>query len=427
MTMRENFLHYLWRYKKFDVTKLKTTAHETIDLISVGEYNLNSGPDFFNAKLNIDNQIWVGNVEIHIKSSDWFVHNHQNDKAYDNVILHVVWEDDAEIFRADNSIIPTIELKSYVSSQALSNYHTLFNKSQKWINCENEFATIDDFVLENWMERLFFERLEKKAIKIDILLKKSNNNWEDVLFKMITKNFGLSVNGDAFLSVAQSLDFSMIRKQQKSLLKLEAILFGQAGLLEESQTETYFEMLKTEYLFLKQKFKLSNSEVIPLKFFRLRPSNFPTIRLAQLANLLHLKASLFSKIITLDSPKDFYKLFSVGTSVFWETHYTFSKESKRSSKMLTKSFINLLLINTIIPLKFAYAKHKGKLIEDTIIQLINMIPSETNGIVRKYNALFDISHSALHSQALIQLKTKYCDKNKCLECAVGNVLLNRNM
>ncbi|WP_290701054.1 DUF2851 family protein [Lacinutrix sp.] len=423
--MQEDFLHYLWKHKKIITTNLKTTKGNIITINKVGEHNHNAGPDFFNAQVSIGEQSWAGNLEIHIKSSDWYLHNHETDSNYDNVILHVVWEHDTEIFRKDNTEISTLELKHYVTQEALSNYQKLFSSTQKWINCENDFVSIPEFTISNWLERLYFERLERKANDIATVLKQSTNNWEAVLFKMLSKNFGLKVNGEAFASVANSFDFSIIRKQQSKLSSLEALVFGQAGLLEDDCQKVYYLELEKEYQFLKQKFGLSSQNVTPLQFFRLRPPNFPTIRLSQLANMYHVHQNVFSKVIEAKNLDDFYKLFTVETSKFWETHYTFNKESKALKKKLTKSFIDLLLINTIIPLKFSYAKQLGKSIDEEIIQLLHQIASEKNSIVNTFNSLKKVSKSALESQALLQLKTEYCDKNKCLQCAIGNSVLNK--
>jgi hypothetical protein len=421
--MQEDFLHYIWLHKKINALHLKTTQFESLEILSVGQHNINSGPDFFNAQLKIGGQLWAGNVEIHIKSSDWFVHNHETDKAYDNVILHVVWEHDTEIFRKDNSIIPTLELKQYLNQDVLKNYNKLFSAKNKWINCEADFTEIEGFILDNWLERVYFERLERKSKTINEFLQKSKNNWEAVLFLMLTRNFGLKVNGEAFFSLANSIDFAIIRKLQNNNQALESLLFGQAGLLEEDIQEPYFLELQKEYQFLKQKFQLNNSLVTPIQFFRLRPQNFPTIRLSQLASLYYKNQNLFSKIIEIDTIDGFYKLFSVGASEFWKTHYTFQKTSKLSQKKLSKSFIDLLLINTIIPIKFSYAMHVNEEINETIIKLLQQIPSEKNSIVTAFNNLKQVSKSALQSQALIQLKTEYCDKNKCLQCAIGNALI----
>jgi len=308
--MQEDFLHYIWKYKKFNLNQLSTTQGEAIIIKNNGTHNLNSGPDFFNAKLSIGEQLWAGNVEIHINSSDWYVHNHENDTNYDNVILHVVWEHDTDVYRKDNTKIQTLELKQNISKEVLLNYEKLFSKKQSWINCENDFVAVDDFIIQNWLERLYFGRLERKASDIGLLLTKSNNSWEEVLFNMLAKNFGLKVNGDAFLSLANSFDFSVLRKQQSKLLSLEALLFGQAGLLKNDAQEHYLEELQKEYKFLKTKFQLTDIGVLPIQFFRLRPSNFPTIRLSQLANLYNAPINLFSKIMEAKTTEEIYTTLS---------------------------------------------------------------------------------------------------------------------
>lgn len=423
--MQEDFLHYVWKYKKIELFNLQTACSKPVELLSCGIQNHNSGPDFFNAKISIDSQVWAGNVEIHVKSSDWYLHNHEEDSNYDNVILHVVWEDDAQVFRKDNTIIPTIELKKYILPQILSNYNNLLNRKQSWINCENDFAKTDDFVLDHWLERLYLERLERKSKAIEDLLITSKNNWEEVLFKMLTKNFGLKVNADAFLSLANSIEFSIIQKTQSNLLGLNALFYGQAGLLDKDIDDRYYLDLKNEYGFFKQKFQLSNDYLVPVQFFRLRPSNFPTIRLSQLANLYHKQQNLFSKILKSETLEDFYTLFKVTASPYWDTHYTFQNRSKSNKKTLSNSFIDLLLINTVIPIKFCFAKQKGETINHHLLDIIRAIKPENNSIVKKYSDLRKAPKSALESQALVQLKTEYCNKHQCLNCAIGNSLLNK--
>ena len=423
--MQEDLLHYIWKHKKMDVLNLKTTQGEVVQILSVGRHNHNSGPDFFNAKLKIGEQLWAGNVEIHIKSSDWYVHNHEQDSNYDNVILHVVYRHDTDIFRKDNSTLPTLELKDVINSSLLDHYNELFSKPHKWINCETDFAQVDDFVVSNWLQRLFIERIERKSQLVEALLESSKNDWEAVLFKMLAKNFGLKVNGESFLSIASSIEFSIVRKIGSNQKQLETLLFGQSGLLEAEKSDPYYSELRKEYQFLKRKFQLENGHVTPLQFFRLRPPNFPTIRLSQLANLYGKEQQLFSKVIAMDSIKDFYDVFKVGTSEFWKSHYTFESTSRISEKKLTNTFIDLLLINTILPIKFCYAKKSGVHLGESISELISKIPSENNSITKGFNNLKTVSKNALDSQALIQLKTEYCDKNRCLQCAVGNSLLGK--
>ncbi|MBA6153261.1 DUF2851 family protein [Gelidibacter gilvus] len=421
--MQEAFLHYVWQFKKFDTAKLKTTAGEAIILHNNGQHNLNSGPDFFNAQLEIDGQLWAGNVEIHIKSSDWYVHNHEVDAAYDNVILHVVFEHDTNVFRKNNTIIPTLELKHVIHDNVFRNYQKLLMSPHKWIKCEPDFAEVDDFLISNWLERLYIERLERKSSGIESLLMSSKNDWEGVLFKLLAKNFGLKVNGEAFFSMATSFDFSVVRKIQSQPLQLEALFFGQCGLLDVEVENGYFQSLSNQYQFLKQKFNLSNMKVIPLKFFRLRPPNFPTIRLSQLAMLYYEHANLFTKLMTAETIEDLYRLFQVSTSEFWQSHFTFEKSSHDRKKPLTKNFIDLLLINTVLPLRFSYLQHQGKNASESCLMMARAIASEQNSIIKAFNNLKPVSDSALTSQALIQLKTEYCDKNRCMSCAIGNSLL----
>src|SRR5690606_18449344 len=273
-------------------------------------------------------------------------------------------------------------------------------------------------------ERLYIERLERKSEAVETLLNVSKNDWEAVLFKMLAKNFGLKVNGDAFFNIANSIDFSIIRKSQSKIELLEALLFGQAGWLDDEVQETYYLNLVKDYSFLKQKFGLSNMQVVQPQFFRLRPPNFPTIRLSQLAMLYHLHQNLFSKIIEANTTDALYNLFEVSTSNFWKTHFTFTKSSKASTKKLTRSFIDLIIINTILPIKFSYAKHQGKFNHDNVLDIACQISNEQNTIIEKFNSIRPMATTCMQSQALIQLKTNYCDKNKCLQCAIGNALIS---
>jgi len=241
--MKEEFLHYLWKFKKFDVLNLKTSHAEEITIVNVGQYLELAGPDFFNAQIIIGTQKWAGNVEIHLKSSDWYVHHHERDSAYENVILHVVWEHDTEIFRSNNTEIPVLELKKYVDAATIANYQLLM-EPKSWIFCEKDIKNIDNFILKNWQERLFFERLERKSKPIFDLLEQTNQDWEAVLFCLLAKNFGLNTNGAVFLNIAQSIPFSIIRKESFEIENLEALLLGNAGLLNSEKEDTYYKDLK---------------------------------------------------------------------------------------------------------------------------------------------------------------------------------------
>ena len=421
--MKEAFLHYVWKYTLFSVTDLYGSLKERIVIVKNGTYNTNSGPDFLNAQLKIDNQFWSGNIEIHLKSSDWYLHNHEVDSNYDAVILHVVWEHDADIYMKNNRPIPTLVLKDLVDQNLLKNYTNLLSSKTLWIPCQNQITSIDSFTFFNWKERLFFERLESKSIVICDLLKTYNNNFEAVLFQLLVKNFGLKVNGDSFLQLAQSIDFSIIRKEQFNEQKLAALLFGQAGFFDGMVEEEYFLLLKNEYDYLKHKYNLYPISNKQFSFFRMRPNNFPTIRIAQLVSLFSEQQNLFSKLMKIEKLDAFYTLFSLSVNDFWKTHYTFQTRSKKSDKKLTKSFIDLLLINTIIPLKFVYQKNRGGADEENILKLIQQIKPEKNSIISKFSELKINSTSAFQTQALLELKTNYCAPKRCLECAIGNKLL----
>ncbi|WP_298115734.1 DUF2851 family protein [Flavobacterium sp.] len=422
--MKEDFLHYIWLYKKLDISNLKTTQGEVLHILNFGQYIQQSGPDFFNAQIVLNEQKWAGNIEIHIKSSDWYVHHHEKDDNYNNVILHVVWEHDAPIFRKDNSEIPVLEIKNYVSREELYKYQSLISP-KSWIFCENQIKDVDDFTISNWQERLFFERLERKSQPINQLLLETENDWESVLFCMLAKNFGLNTNGESFLKVAKSITFSIIRKEALEVLYLEALLFGQANLIPIVIEDNYAKELKSWYDYIALKYKLQPPILAPIQFFKHRPDNFPTIRLSQLAMIYHLNRNLFSKIIEAKSLKELYSLFAISVSDYWKTHYNFDKLSPKKEKVLSKSFIDLLIINTIIPIKFAYARSQGKDISEQLIELLSEISSEKNTIIDKFNSFGIKSKSAFQSQALLQLKNEYCNNKKCLECAIGIQLLKK--
>lgn len=426
--MREDLLHFIWKTNKLHSQQLTTTRKEQLIIHGTGQHNLNSGPDFFNSKIEIDNQLWAGNVELHLKSSDWYAHGHEIDDNYDNVILHVVWEDDIAVFRKDKTEIPTLELKNIVPDELLLGYKRLLqNSKKKFINCEHDLKSVDDFLLDNWLERLYIERLEEKSTLIFELLNTSNNDWEQVLFSMLLKNFGTKVNGKAFLSLSESIDFSIIRKLQNNSVSLESVLFGLSGLLEKGEHhDGYHNQLKKEYTFQKTKFKLNNIGVEKPDFFGLRPNNFPTIRLSQFASLYAKNKNLFSKVIAYSEAKDYYDLFDITASDYWKNHFTFGKESKSSGKRLTKNTIDLILINTIVPLKFSYAKSLGKDISAELISLMGSLGAEKNSILKRFDEIGRKTKSAFSSQAKLQLYYNYCTTNQCLKCAIGSSLLKVN-
>ncbi len=420
--MKEDFLHYLWKFKKFDTLNLKTSNQEEITIVSAGQYLGLAGPDFFNAQITIGIQKWAGNVEIHLKSSDWYAHHHEKDASYENVILHVVWEHDSEIYRSNNTEIPVLELKNYVSAATVSNYQKLVSP-KSWIFCEKQLKEIPEFVLINWQERLFFERLERKSKPILELLQSTNNDWEAVLFYLLAKNFGLNTNGEIFFKIARTIPFLVIRKECFEVENLEALLFGSAGLLDVDKEDNYFKGLKFRYFYLLHKYQIEKSCIEPVQFFKHRPDNFPTIRLSQLANLYHKQQNLFSKINDLNSLEAIYEIFSVSVAPYWQTHYQFDKESSKKKKALSKSFVDLIVLNTIIPLQFAYAKSQGKQVSEDLIAILNQVEPEKNSIIDKFSSFGIKPKNAFDTQSLLQLKNEYCNKNKCLDCAIGIELL----
>ncbi|WP_339837839.1 DUF2851 family protein [uncultured Flavobacterium sp.] len=422
--MKEDFLHYIWQNKKFDFSNLKTTQGESLTLVNVGSCLQQEGPDFFNAQLIIGNQKWAGNVEIHLKSSDWYLHNHEKDVNYDSVILHVVWEHDTDIYRKNNSTIPVLELKKLVSQEEISKYNTLLTP-KSWIFCEKDIASISEVVFTSWQERLFFERLENKSIPFEMLLKQNHSDWEATLFCMLAKNFGLNINGQSFLDIAKSISFSIIKKESFEVENLEALFFGIGQMLNDDKQDTYLIDLQQRWQFLKHKHQIEVSHITPVQFFKLRPDNFPTIRLAQLAMLYHSKQTLFVELILAKTKEEIYAIFNNATSDYWINHYNFDSQSINKVKKISHSFIDLIIINTLIPLKFLYARANGKDTIEELIDLIQMVKSEKNSTVEKF-AFFKIkSKNAFESQALLQLKNEYCNNKKCLQCEIGLTLLKK--
>lgn len=423
--MREDLLHYIWMYKKFPKLGLTTSNGESVSIVHLGSHNKLSGPDFFNAQVRIDDQLWAGNVEIHVNSSDWFAHNHQEDRNYDNVILHAVWNDDVSVYRPDGTIIPTLELKNYVDSNLLDNYRSLMlTRDVRFINCSKDIAAVSNLKFNNWLERLFIERLEDKSKIILNLLKEFKNDWEKVLFVLLLKNFGSKINGEAFLHIGKNFDFSIVRHLIHKPMELESLLFGRGGLLKfDTITDSYYLELKKSFEYLSHKYNLDNTITSDISFFRLRPNNFPTIRLSQFAALYSGTNNLFNSVMHC-SDDELYNLFKIRASTYWDSHYTFGKVSKVSSKLLSSKFVDLLIINTIIPLRFCHQKHKGNSLNESFFTIMYRIKEENNNIIDNYKNIGVSVNSARDSQSLLQLYNNYCTKNKCLQCAVGADLLN---
>lgn len=394
---------------------------------SPGLHNANSGPDFFNGQVSIAQVLWAGNIEIHVRSTSWYKHKHHEDPAYDNVVLHVVWHFDERVYRKDGSEIPTIELQHWVSATTVAAYKKLFRNTANWIPCERDFRMVDDFTLRNWMERLFIQRLENRTDRFARDLENLNNDWEALFFQSLAAAFGTKVNSESFRSVAQSVDFSVVRKCATQPNMLEALLMGQAGLLEGDCEDLYFRILKDHYSFLNLKYAIHNDHIISPKFFRLRPNNFPTIRLSQLAALYCNKPNLFSKLLEAKTKDDYYHVLHCEANDYWDTHYSFGKQVRNTSKRLHTTFLDLLLINVVLPLKFFYLRENGRFSDEEILVVSRSLKAESNTIIRNFDEIGVSAEDLLESQALLELKTNYCDTKKCLQCAIGNKLIRKKL
>lgn len=425
--MKEAVLHYIWQYKLFVQHDLRTSDGELIEVIDVGKLNKNAGPDFFNAKIRIGKTIWAGNVEIHGCSSDWNKHKHQIDPSYNNVILHVVKEIDVPVFLFDGEKVPQLELK-YAESIEL-NYATLL-ASKQWVPCSDKINQLSDFELDHWKTVLLMERLSRKVHDIDVLLEINKHFWEEALFFQLCRSFGFSVNGDAFYTLAKSIPWGLIEKHQHSLFQLEALLFGQSGLLTKAKvSDEYLLSLKKEYEFLKQKYQLQMITPELWRLLRMRPDNFPQIRIAQLASLLHHRKKLFSKIIDQPDMESLIALFAnIAPSDYWRSHYLFGIKSVEKAKHIGLKSIHQLLINAIVPTIYSYANYKdNQQLKDKACSLLEELPPENNYIIRKWAQLGLKINSAADSQSLIQLYKAYCDEKKCLRCSIGYKLLTSSL
>lgn len=413
----ERLLHYVWKYKLYTATPLITTEGRPVQVIDPGMQNTDAGPDFFNAKIKIDGTLWVGSVEIHDKSSDWLLHHHDTDKAYDCVILHIIGFNDFQPVRTNGNPIPQMLLT--VPENILRSIDWLLHREAA-LPCLDHITGIAPLHIACWMEALLSERLERKTHDIFLLLDAYQTDWNEVFYITLTRNFGFGVNNDAFERLAKSLPLRCIQKQRNSHSQIEAMLFGQAGMLEEENDDHYYRLLQREYDFLRHKFGLSPMEDFVFKNLRTRPVNFPYLKVAQLAALWVRYDTLFSAILEARSTGEIKKYFRIPPSGYWETHYHFRYASPRKEKTIGENALNILLINTVVPMLFAYGLHnKRPEYCERATRLLESIPPEKNTIVTTfYNAGITVRHAG-DSQALIQLKREYCEKKKCLYCRIG--------
>lgn len=419
--MKESILHYVWQNRLYVTDGLVTDKQERVEVIDPGRYNTDAGPDFFNAKIKIGSTLWAGNVEIHVQSSDWKKHNHQLDKAYDSVILHVVGCVDESTFRTDGTEIPQLQI--VCSPHLVSEYEHLMQNSL-WVPCADKIGEVPSLFIRAWKEALLTERLEQKLHLVEYLLSVTQNHWEEAFYVTLARSFGFGTNSQAFEQLALSLPLTVLAKHKDQLFQLEALLFGQSGLLDKAEGIYAGELLR-EYEFLKVKYDLRPISATQWKLLRLRPDNFPTLRIAQFAALVHSSVKLLSRILDDPSANHVRALFACEPSDYWKTHYLFGAECKRQNHRLGHQSVDSILINTVVPFLFCFASQKGneKLMENTL-QLLESIPSENNAVIRGWSLLGIESKSAYDSQALLQLKKQYCDEKKCLRCRVGHKVLS---
>ena len=429
----EALLHYVWKHKLWPLKPLATTSGEPVEVIDTGLHNRNAGPDFFNAKVKIGETLWVGNVEIHDRATDWNAHGHQHDAAYDNVVLHVCGEVNGTATTASGRTLPQLQLD--VPPSVLQNYRQLLH-ADRYPPCYQLIPSLSPLTIHSWLSALQTERLEQKTEAIKRRVAQCNGSWEQAYFTTLARNFGFGINGDAFEQWARSVPLSAVGHHRDDLFQIEAIFMGQAGLTdlenlpkrhrERAENDDYFIRLRNEYHFLQRKFSLQPIDPKLWRFLRLRPQNFPHIRLAQLAQLYHQKTASLSQIVDCTTVEDLEKALATRVTPYWQTHYLFGADSPTSEKRLSASSRRLMIINTVIPMLFAYGRHRhDEKLCDRAFDLLEELGAEQNHITRMWSECGLSVRSAADTQALIQLKNEYCDRKDCLRCRIGYEYLKK--
>ncbi|MCR8561693.1 DUF2851 family protein [Mucilaginibacter sp. BJC16-A38] len=425
MLFPEDFLHYVWKFRLFERADLQTTNGEELEIFSAGMHNSDSGPDFQTARIRIGDTVWAGNVEVHVSSCDWQKHGHTTDDSYSNVILHVVYKDDKPLILPNGRHVPTLELQNRIPDELYAKYHNLVFGNQTIIPCEANIGSVDGITLQNWLTRVLIERLEKRSATVIDALNVNRGDWEETFYQFLAANFGFKTNAVPFELLAKSIPQITLAKHKNNPLQIEALIFGQAGFLNGEPKDEYPLKLKTEYEFLQKKYKLAPIENHLWKFMRLRPQNFPTIRLAQFSSLVFHSNHLFSKVLEIKDVKALRNLFTeIKVNPYWETHYRFDVESAPVEKNLGAKSIDILLLNTLVLFLFSYGKHNQ--IQHYInrsLKLLENLPKEDNNIITDFVNLGVKINTAFESQALLELKNNYCNYKKCLQCGVGNKIL----
>ena len=425
--MKEEFLHWLWKNRFFDTGRLCDREAGPIEVINPGEYNRDSGPDFFNTRLMIEGTLWAGNTEIHINASDWYKHGHHTDHAYDNVILHLVHNNDTEAFTASGRRLLTSQLEY---DEALWENYIDFVNNPSLLACSGLIGKPDTLMVRHWLYSLAVERLERKSMETREMLEKTGNDWEETLYRLISRYFGFRVNTDPFEMLASRLPLKIIRKHSDNLLQVEALLFGTAGFLDEALfreavNDEYYLLLTREYRIFKSKYSLQPVDGWMWKFHRLRPANFPTVRLSQLAVLLTHSDGLFSRVLECDQAESLRALLGVRASQYWSNHYLFGKEVSRTTGQAGKQSVDLLIINAVVPLLFVYGNLKQQPERcDKAVDILDSLPPEKNNVVSDFTEAGLRPDSAFTSQALIELRTSWCRYHRCLDCRIGSSLIS---
>lgn len=418
-------MQYVWKHRLWRSEDMVTNTGKKVRVVDPGLLNTDAGPDFFNAKIEIDGHMWVGNVEMHYRATDWKRHHHDSDKAYDSVILHVVAKDDAPVRRTNGELIPQLVLE--VSPQFNADYASLVGATIE-VPCATKIKQVPHLTIVEWVEGLAFERLHGKVERIHQLLDSFNGSWEDVCYVTLARNFGFGINNDAFERLARRTPLRLLGKHSDSVLQIEALLFGQAGMLDAQKPgmDSYYNQLCTEYTFLSNKFQLTPMEKESWKLFRIRPQNFPYRRIAMLAQFIEGGFRMMNRILEAEGEKEMRALFEVELSGYWTKHYTFGKPNERATATLSRSSIDIILINTVAPLLYAYGELTGNYeMTDKAIKLLEDLRAESNSIVSHFVAYGIDCPDALTSQALVQLKREYCDARKCIYCKIGHHLLSK--
>ena len=421
----EKLMQYVWKHRLWRSEDMVTNTGKKVRVVDPGLLNTDAGPDFFNAKIEIDGHMWVGNVEMHYRATDWKRHRHDSDKAYDSVILHVVAKDDAPVRRTNGKLIPQLVLE--VSPQFNADYASLVGATIE-VPCAEKIKQVPHLTIVEWVEGLAFERLHGKVERIHQLLDSFNGSWEDVCYVTLARNFGFGINNDAFERLARRTPLRLLGKHSDSVLQIEALLFGQAGMLDAQKPgmDSYYNQLCTEYAFLSNKFQLTPMEKESWKLFRIRPQNFPYRRIAMLAQFIEGGFRMMNRILEAEGEKEMRALFEVELSGYWTKHYTFGKPNERATATLSRSSIDIILINTVAPLLYAYGELTGNYeMTDKAIKLLEDLRAESNSIVAHFVAYGIDCPNALTSQALVQLKREYCDARKCIYCKIGHHLLSK--